>query len=445
MRKLCGYYYSRIFIPKDLYHFFPKTEYQFSLKTKDHQAALTQHQSIKAEAERLFLLIRFNLITPEYVPKAISESSVFRTRPSRVSALVKAPVASNHYPAFVVEKMASGEWKEKTRQETQTCMNLFLDIIGDKPVTAYTHAEMLYFRECLLKLPPAFQKNPQLRSLTIKEILARQWDKTLSLARVNRILNGILSFFTWCVKHHYIEKSPCQGIRFSKGNLQKAEKPRSPFTIEELKVLIRQPEFHDHELIERHPGRFWVPLIALFSGLRLNEICQLYVKDIKVIEGILAFDISADESDKSLKTVSSRRVIPVHPHLIERGFEHYVQTMLSSGQQRLFPMFRKGIAGYSHSIQGWFTEVKQRLGMKKCFHELRHSFAFYLKQAGVDEVSISELLGHSNTSMTARYSHHLTIQRKLEIISKLQFPGCVRLARRDLGPATVASLDFGKS
>jgi len=32
------------------------------------------------------------------------------------------------------------------------------------------------------------------------------------------------------------------------------------------------------------------------------------------------------------------------------------------------------------------------------------------------------LLGHSNTSMTARYAHHLTVQRKLEIISLLKLP-----------------------
>jgi integrase len=39
------------------------------------------------------------------------------------------------------------------------------------------------------------------------------------------------------------------------------------------------------------------------------------------------------------------------------------------------------------------------------FHDLRHTFASYLRQRGIDLHTISKLLGHKDTRMTNRYSH----------------------------------------
>ncbi len=40
------------------------------------------------------------------------------------------------------------------------------------------------------------------------------------------------------------------------------------------------------------------------------------------------------------------------------------------------------------------------------FHDLRHTFATRLAQAGVDLYKISKLLGHKDIKMTQRYAHH---------------------------------------
>ena len=58
-----------------------------------------------------------------------------------------------------------------------------------------------------------------------------------------------------------------------------------------------------------------MPLIGLYSGLRMGEICGLQLEDIKKIDEVWCFDVN-EEQDKRLKTVNSKRIVPVHPHLI---------------------------------------------------------------------------------------------------------------------------------
>jgi integrase len=77
--------------------------------------------------------------------------------------------------------------------------------------------------------------------------------------------------------------------------------------------------------LKDHPERYWIPLIGLFYGMRLNEIYQLHLEDIREEGGLLCFDINK-KGDKELKTASSRRLIHVHPVLLDLGFKEYVDA-----------------------------------------------------------------------------------------------------------------------
>jgi hypothetical protein len=61
-------------------------------------------------------------------------------------------------------------------------------------------------------------------------------------------------------------------------------------------------------------ARFWVPLIALFCGMRLNEICQFDVADVRVFDDVNCFVVTEESltgsRDKSLKTKTGRLEIP---------------------------------------------------------------------------------------------------------------------------------------
>jgi hypothetical protein len=86
------------------------------------------------------------------------------------------------------------------------------------------------------------------------------------------------------------------------------------FSSEDLKKL-----FHSREFLEdkhRHSYCFWLPIIALFTGMRLNEICQLHLNDFRSEDGIYVIDVIGDEKEKNLKNKTSRRLVPLHNFLV---------------------------------------------------------------------------------------------------------------------------------
>jgi site-specific recombinase XerD len=59
------------------------------------------------------------------------------------------------------------------------------------------------------------------------------------------------------------------------------------------------------------------------------------------------------------------------------------------------------------------------------FHDLRHTFASYLRQKGVDLHTISKLLGHNDLRMTKPYAH-LNVDSLRSAVSKLNITSLSR-------------------
>lgn len=74
--------------------------------------------------------------------------------------------------------------------------------------------------------------------------------------------------------------------------------------------------------------------MALFTGMRLNEICRLYLKNIKDVDGVLTIEVNAEEPDKSFNTESNKRQIPIHPQLIKLGLSACFQRIRDAEKRR---------------------------------------------------------------------------------------------------------------
>jgi hypothetical protein len=74
---------------------------------------------------------------------------------------------------------------------------------------------------------------------------------------------------------------------------------------------------------------FWLPLLGLFHGNRLEEFAQLRREDVRQEAGVPYIRIS-DEDGRQLKNEQSRRDVPLHPELIRLGFLDYVAEATAS-------------------------------------------------------------------------------------------------------------------
>jgi integrase len=207
-------------------------------------------------------------------------------------------------------------------------------------------------------------------------------------------------------------------------------------------------------------GKFWIPLLAALEGLRLGEAAQLLTGDIHLrcfdeedfidwgvdlddpsgpwvrlrafspkdedgvpIVGIWCIDV-APEDGKSVKTTTSKRIVPIHPLLLELGFLDYVDAQKRAGKRDLFPGLKPEKANRAGENLGeWFSRYLEYIGMKRdrvSFHSLRHSFDTHLLNREIPDVRVSELMGHAQQGQTRnRYYKGARLAKLTEAIASI--------------------------
>lgn len=186
----------------------------------------------------------------------------------------------------------------------------------------------------------------------------------------------------------------------------KNEKPRHPFELEELRTIF------DPKNLPRdgHPEQFWLPLLGLFTGGRISEICQIHRIDIGIRDGLQTLSITDEgEGDKRLKSEASKRIIPIHPVLIEIGFLDFVDDMKQFGGQ-LFPTVKPDIFGYYGKEPGrrWATYLN-KIGITdatKVVHSFRKTANVVLMDNGIEEEKRCAWIGHEHHTVNSKIYKH---------------------------------------
>jgi integrase len=193
-------------------------------------------------------------------------------------------------------------------------------------------------------------------------------------------------------------------------------------------------------VVLRDSAKYWVPLIALFSGLRLGEIIQMQLADVKTLEGIAYFDVTPlsldDEDDegydpteeKSLKTSSSRRGIPIHKTLLDLGFNDFLASQRAKGESRLFPEFARAEddGSWSKQFSKYFKRFRESIGVTRRgvkFHSLRHNVEDALRNADVRKEVRDALQGHGESGVSREYGSGYYLRTLNEAVQKIEYAG----------------------
>jgi integrase len=315
---------------------------------------------------------------------------------------------------------------EKTIGAIEGKLNRLVQALGDLQVASVMRKDAEKFRNTLLKLPTNMNKMQEYKGLSLTQIIALAPTDTLSTATVKSYIEVASTFYKWCKHNQYAAHNPFEslGVRKPK-NAKKRNEERDPWEPEQLGKMFNTSVFTQHDF--RHSYYYWLPLIGLYTGARMNEICQLYCSDINKIDDNLFFRFNEDRPDQKLKNPNSRRLVSVHSKLIELGFGSYLDDMNKGENARLFPTLTHSRDGYSKNASNWFSRYRktyrlQLEGKKQDFHSFRHNVSDFFKQHDIPDTQAAAILGHADQTITyGRYGKDLKASKLVNLIEMLNF------------------------
>lgn len=302
-----------------------------------------------------------------------------------------------------------------------------LQVLGNRPVNYITEEDTKKLAKLLDLLPPRFaikKEYKDISGLNPKDLKDKH-DKTLDMGTQRDYLIFARQVFSYAKDSKYITKNPVLSIYIP----PKKDNPRDrrlPFDDPEDLTKIFNPEVF-LEWSKDHPLRFWIPLLALYTGCRLEEIASLYCEDVFEYEGLWCINIY-DSVDKQVKTKNALRAIPLHRILFDQlKFPQYVDRMEAQGNDRVFPDLDIQNYKYGHKFTKEFgSYLRKEVGItdkKKVFHSFRHNVSDHLMNKLVMESLVEELTGRAGKTETRRtyFKGYRSDVLYKECISKLKY------------------------
>ena len=341
------------------------------------------------------------------------------------------PKISQVREEFISERLVSG-FSEKSTFELDSTINDLVEIVGDIPIGEFSPSHSRDFKNVISKLPKHRKQDPRYRDLSVKQILKLENVIGQQPKNINKLLYRVRIFFKWLVSNYreYVQENYFEGMKVSD---PKVHKPRDGFTKDELSLIFKPPNFFSYNI--RNPynriklPKYWVPLLGIHTGMRLDEICQLKVEDIKKDGKYDIIQIQQSDGTKT-KNIQSERIVPIHENLKKFGFIDYCNFLRKKGYERIFHELKKDRDGYGRNIGRTHTKYLKRLGIhveqSKVFHSYRHTFITNLLQNGVREEIVNGIDGHKQKTMSTTIYFKGGFPSEVlyeEGISKLNFEG----------------------
>jgi integrase len=226
--------------------------------------------------------------------------------------------------------------------------------------------------------------------------------KKSSSVTTNADLKTVKMLFRAAKRDGYIIQDPSEFVDYVR---RSSQDERRPFTIGEIKAVLAVADPEWKSLV----------LFGLYTGQRLGDIATLNWKNI---------DLSKNEIRVKTRKTGKRLTIPIAAPL-----RKYIDSLPEGDQSagpvhpRAFEMIRRH--GRSGNISNQFSDVLALAGLRKkrthkstgkgrsgrhkshdlSFHSLRHTAVSLLKDAGIPQAVVQELIGHDSEAMSALYTH----------------------------------------
>jgi integrase len=253
-----------------------------------------------------------------------------------------------------------------------------------------------------------FSVHAEVHGLTVaatKAYRAEVLDQEVALQTKVRNLSRIHSVITHGVEQHGLDEkmlTPLKGTKLKSRAKKGNANIYLPFTTDELVCLFHSEQYRDNTF--KKPSHYWLPLLGLYTGARLEELAGLHLSSFSTSEGTSVVSLSEEETTDGGKNEFALRQVPIHRELINAGLISYVETLRLQGNTRLFPDIGKSARdGYGKRATVDFTEYRRSVGVGKdagersrqVFHSFRATLAGQFYHHGIDGDLSRRLIGHA--------------------------------------------------
>lgn len=426
------------------------------------RAELFDHPLIAAVGDRFAALLDDKLVmearraqlaeaSPQVAPTASPDGSSIYLNPSkkRFSEII----------GLTLEALkANNKWKGDLRQRTAIAER-FAWVTGDKALCDYADEDIQDYVKALRLIPNDIRygrlgKSGLLAKPYDPALLPKVTDKNRRDDRsINRDLSTLQSISKWLARNEWRS-------RFGKDTLEMdflehwisiEDEPgnpkRMPWTPEHLRVLFSLPLWHGSggpikrlKVVDRpqiyQDAAYWVPLIAIYTGMSREEVCGLKVIDLDFDCEVPYLLVQANMTRSKdgvnpggLKRKSRHRVMPIHPELLRLGLKEYVACIAEQegylDPEQVIPIFPElyredakrptsipkdelvapEIGGGRFYSRAWMVIVdatnaimplpKTRRGKRADFHSTRTYTQSMLASPEVSQTLIDRVMGHA--------------------------------------------------
>ena len=227
----------------------------------------------------------------------------------------------------------------------------------------------------------------------------------------------IKTLFNFAISQGYlIGKNPAEG----KSLLTKKQKSSGGyliFELDEIKNIFKSEYFYEQK--EQDPDYFYILLLGLITGCRINELTSITKDQVKVSENGNRFFVIRDS-----KTAAGLREIPVPNKIYESGFQKFIDRKTSNDP--IFKYVNRDGKGSGNAVGKKFSRHLELLKIQRgklVFHSLRKFINNFLmkKDSGVPYEPRCQFMGHEIESVNvATYTVEYSIDELSAIINPFQ-------------------------
>lgn len=273
----------------------------------------------------------------------------------------------------------------------------------------------------------------QLANLTSDDIqkLVNKLYERYSYSTISQTYHIMNDCFKLATVRREIPFNPALGVVLPKKNVEELESVKFFTEVEVEKIVVEATRKTLTGLNAHRLG--WALILLLYTGMRYGELSALKWENVDLenrqinVQYTMARIRNRNKENgenayilvrQEPKTKASRRIIPLN----NKGYEAICELKKVTGDFEYVIANKQGSSMLPASFQNLINGVLNKCGVKvRGPHTFRHTFASMLFKKGVDVKTVSELLGHTNVSITYNTYIHLIQEQKVTAVQLIDF------------------------